>query len=426
MVFKRFAALLTAVLLCSLMCLTASAEEWEGEDFSFTVPEKYLYIFTPSVPEDDPSWTMAGLGDASSILEEYQTMSIIAGFYAEDGSSFKIQKQTNRTTESVYTLRGMSEEEKAEFLDKELPRSDGEGASVEKTLFDVDGQPFYRVQLDQKTENGEVHELVYGTVINGHTLNFDIYSGEGEIPPEQAGLLEEAVRSVKFTQILEKPQPVKTNLALVIGVLLALVLLLAAPFVYIPLRERREKKKKAQMAVRLSQFRKTHSDDAAGDPRFINETDCTREAIQAFSRYHAYGKNLVSLLAGGILCAGIFAMAFLFDLTWWIKVLAVGVALFYIYRAISMPSAVEKVQRKVFSRGMSTTARYTFYDDGFRVSGIQSASLFPYFQITEVRRHGHYLYLYYSQDNAYPVDQYGFSLGEFEEFQKFIDEKTSC
>ena len=48
----------------------------------------------------------------------------------------------------------------------------------------------------------------------------------------------------------------------------------------------------------------------------------------------------------------------------------------------------------------------------------------PYFQITDVRRRGQYLYLYYGPDNAYMVDQYGFTQGEFEEFQQFIREKT--
>ena len=53
-----------------------------------------------------------------------------------------------------------------------------------------------------------------------------------------------------------------------------------------------------------------------------------------------------------------------------------------------------------------------------------SASVYPYFQITDVRKHGHYVYLYYGPDNAYMVDQFGFKLGEYEDFLKFISEKT--
>ena len=125
------------------------------------------------------------------------------------------------------------------------------------------------------------------------------------------------------------------------------------------------------------------------------------------------------------MCASVLALAFTFDVTWWMKLAAVAVAVYFLYRAINMGTAVEKVQQKVFGRGVSSTARYTFFDEGFRVAGIQSASVYPYFQITTVRKHGHYLYLYYSQDNAYPVDQFGSTQGEFEEFSRFISEKTA-
>ena len=50
--------------------------------------------------------------------------------------------------------------------------------------------------------------------------------------------------------------------------------------------------------------------------------------------------------------------------------------------------------------------------------------MFPYFQIVNVRKHGHYIYLYYGPENVYMVDQFGFSKGEFSDFVKFISEKT--
>ena len=106
------------------------------------------------------------------------------------------------------------------------------------------------------------------------------------------------------------------------------------------------------------------------------------------------------------------------------KLLAVGIVVYYGYKIFSTPTNIEKVQRKVYDRGTSSTAIYAFYDEAFRVSGVQSASVYPYFQITDVRKHGHYVYLYYGPDNAYMVDQFGFKLGEYEDFLKFISEKT--
>ena len=50
--------------------------------------------------------------------------------------------------------------------------------------------------------------------------------------------------------------------------------------------------------------------------------------------------------------------------------------------------------------------------------------MFPYFQITDIRRHKQHLYLYYGPENAYMVDKNGFSKGSYEEFVKFLAEKT--
>ena len=116
--------------------------------------------------------------------------------------------------------------------------------------------------------------------------------------------------------------------------------------------------------------------------------------------------------------------AFLIDAAWWMKLVAIAIAAYYAYKVIGMAATVEKIQRKVHGRGQSQTAHYTFYPEVFRVSGIQSASVIPYFQLTDLRRKGQYLYLYYGPDNAYMVDQYGFTQGEFEEFVDFIQKSV--
>ena len=105
------------------------------------------------------------------------------------------------------------------------------------------------------------------------------------------------------------------------------------------------------------------------------------------------------------------------------KLAAVAVSGYYAYKLAFMPTSIEKIQRKVYGRGPSQTAHYVFYPEAFRVSGIQAASVVPYFQLTDLRRKGQYLYLYYGPDNAYMVDQYGFTQGEAEEFARFIGEK---
>lgn len=424
---RKLVSVLLAILLCAVCSLAAfaepSGEVWTGDDFTVALPEEIVYTFSLSVPADDPAWVTAGIGDPAAILEEYQEMGVLADFYTEGRKeNVRMLSNENSSAQNMYDLKELTEEQRQSFLDGIQTQNDD--VTLEKEFVDINGQPFYRIQFDGATTVGEIHELQYGTIFNGHTLTF-LVDSETPLTAEQSALVEKFAGTVEITKLLPKPEPDPVNLGLMLTILGVMAVVVLAPVIYLPLRKRRDKKQKAQMAELLSRYRKTHTDENSyGALKFVNETDCTREAVRDFSRYHAYGKNLVSLLLGAALCAMVLLSVFLFDTTWWLKAVGFGITVYYLYRAVSMPRTIEKVQQKVFGRGTSSTARYMFFEDGFRVTGIQSASVFPYFQITSVKRHGHYLYLYYGYDNAYLVDEYGFSMGSFEEFTAFISEKT--
>lgn len=421
---KKAIAWIMALALAGALALAAAAQEWQGADFTFTLPQEVLYTFTRAVPSTDSSWALAGISDPSSTLQEYEDMGVIADCYTLDGLNFKVMEKEGSTAQSLWDLAALSQEELDDFLDN-LVQARSEDISLEKSYLDINGQPFYRVRIDGAGEEGEAHELLIGTLFNGHTLTFDTYDTQ-PLSQEAVALLEQAAASARITQVLEKPEPEPANIALYLGVALLLVLVVLSPLVALPVRSHREKRRKARMAGQLAEYRRRYGDNPpAGEPLFVNETECTKEAVHEFSFYHAYRRGLPSLILGAVICAGALAAAFLFDLTWWLKLLAGGVAVYFLYQLFSMGGRVEKIQRAVFSRGVSSTARLVFYEEGFRVSGIQTAILCPYFQIVGIRRNGHYCYLYYGADNAYLVDQYGFTQGTWEDFLTFIREKTA-
>ena len=420
------AALLALVLLLALP-LSAAAETFSTEDFTIEIPEG-MYQFGPTTSVDDPSWALAGVADPTTKLQTYQDMHGIAELITQDGeTSILIMQNQTDTTESIFSLRDLSEEDKEEFLDGTM-QSKSEDILVEKYYIDVNGQPFYRLRVDGSSEGMEYHEVQYATIINGYSLGFDIYGGDETVTQEQEDMLLGIVESITFSEILEKPETTVTlqDYVVVAAVLVLLVMVILVPVVYVPIRNRKEKRLKAKLAEQLTQYHKDHgtSEKDLGELRFVNSTDCTKEAIHSFSLYQSYVKNLGSLLIGGVLCVAAFIVAFALDAEWWGKLLVVGIVVYYGYKVFSMPHTLEKIQRRVYDRGISSTAHYAFYDEGFRVSGIQSASVFPYFQIVDLRRHGHYLYLYYGPENAYMVDKFTFSLGQYEDFVKFISEKT--
>ena len=420
------AALLALVLLLALP-LSAAAETFSTEDFTIEIPEG-MYQFGPTTSVDDPSWALAGVADPTTKLQTYQDMHGIAELITQDGkTSILIMQNSEDTTQRIFSLRDLSEEELQEFLDGAM-QSKSDDITVDKYYIDINGQPFYRLRVDGSSNGVEYHEVQYATVINGYALGFDIYGGDETVTQEQEDMLLGIVESITFSEILEKPETTITlqDYVVVAAVLVLLVMVILVPVVYVPIRNRKEKRLKAKLAEQLTQYHKDHgtSEKDLGELRFVNSTDCTKEAIHSFSLYQSYVKNLGSLLIGGVLCVAALIVAFALDAEWWGKLLVVGIVVYYGYKVFSMPHTLEKIQRRVYDRGISSTAHYAFYDEGFRVSGIQSASVFPYFQIVDLRRHGHYLYLYYGPENAYMVDKFTFSLGQYEDFVKFISEKT--
>ena len=423
---KWTAALLALVLMLALP-LTATAQTFSYGDYTMEIPDG-MYQFSLSTPLDDPSWALAGIADPQSHLESYSDMHGVAEFISEDGeTSILVQQQESSQTKQIYNLGELSEEEKAQFLDGVM-QSKTDEITIEKEYVDVNGQLFYRLLVDGSYEGEEYHELVYATIVNGYTLGLNLPGGDESITPEQEELMRSIVDSITFTEILPKPENVfdTGTLMTTIAMLVLLVLVILVPVVYFPMRNKRDKRLKAKLAAQLTEYHKTHGDNEViqGEMLFANSTDCTKEAIHDFSMYQCYVKSLGSIVIGVFLCAAALIVSFALNGEWWVKVLAVGVAVYYGYKIFNAPHVMEKTQRRVYDRGISSTAHYAFYDEAFRVSGIQSASVFPYFQITDIRRHKQHLYLYYGPENAYMVDKNGFSKGSYEEFVKFLAEKT--
>lgn len=421
---KRIMSVLMALLLIAAMPAAVSAEPWVGVDFTFEAPEG-LYQLGPNMDENDPGWALAGIGDPASKLEEYREMGVLVNFLSEDGATnITVMQKESKQAEDIFDIRLIGDTEMSSFLDG-LASTENEDVSLSKGWYEnPQGLMFYRLQIDMAGEQ-EMHELIYGTIMNGYALNIDIHTIDAAMSPEQEDMVLDVVDSMKFTNILEKPPE---DISTAFNTLLLLILMLAAvagPLIYVPIKGRRDKKKKAKLAEQLSEFHKTNGKDTAhGDAAFINATDCTREAIRRFSYYQAYVKNIGEVIFGTLLCVVTVCAAFLIDSVWWMKLAAVAVTVYYAYKLIAMPGAVEKIQTKVHSQGMSKTAHYTFYPEVFRVSGIQSANVVPYFQIIDIRKCGQYLYLYYGPDNAYLVDTYGFQQGEARDFEKFIRKKA--
>lgn len=443
MKLKKAGAMFLAWLTVMMVPLSASAKDWESDDFSIEVPDG-LYVFTADTPVSDPSWGLAGISDPAATLKLFQPskdqgMNALVNFVGEGGSpSIILTKKTSEESWNIFNLADISEEEQEEFLG--TLSGAPENFTVQTQLVRTGEIPFVHLAYDstdafaETSEVGEMHERVYGTVLNGYMLTFNATAQGRGITPEEENLLEQVASSMKITHLLTKEEVEAANqippeqLAQTLIILGVFVLLIILSVVFVKMRGKQEKKQKKEMADRLSAYHREHPSgtEIQGDLLFANVTECSDEALRTFSVYHAYVKNLPSMLFGIAMGVALLVLILISNSEWWMILLAVALIVYQGYKIVTASSAVEKVQRKIYGQGREKKARYAFYGEAFRVSGIQSAMAYPYFQITDIRRHKNYIYLYYGPDNAYIIELNGFAAGGGDRFPDFIKSRTAA
>lgn len=441
---------------------TAGAVTWkpEAEQFShfeLTLPEGYRLI-TEETPLDDPVWTDLAIENPTEVRNAFSQdadkggMNAVAVIYSPDGSAqYFVQCKVSEESAKIHNFGEASQEEQQAFLDQ-FTQVDEEAAAeqdftIQAELYDQGEQMFFHLTLDgtvaeQAADNGlpnpnddsgkEIHEQIYGTILNGYLLAIDTYEVGGEISPEAAGALQEITNSIRITARYGKEEWAEMNklsmddlLAPILMVLILVVMIVGA-VVASRIIGKRDKEKKRVMAERISAFHQEHKNNVAeGILCFVNMTDCNQEAVHKFSIYHAYIKNLAGFVVGFTMGLLLLVVTLLTEGGWVMILISLAVLIYYVYKLFTASTTVERVQRKIYGAGTTTKAKYFFYDNMFRVSGIQASMIYPYFHISSVRETKEYLYLYYGPDNAYILSKEGFTTGEVRAFLDFMRKKRT-
>jgi hypothetical protein len=100
--------------------------------------------------------------------------------------------------------------------------------------------------------------------------------------------------------------------------------------------------------------------------------------------------------------------------------IAVGVVAVFIYQYYSQTDKAITREIKAYKSNKSSEAVFTFYDDYYTLSGIQSSSKYPYIQVTEIKEYKEYVYIYLGSEKAHYLNKDGFEHGitEFNSFMK--------
>lgn len=443
---KRIPSLLCAVMLV-IGCVApsfAAGTTYTIDEMNLTVelPDD-LYVFEQSdfnVLNPHPDLEKAGFTDVQDQLKLMQDYNIYLTAVSQDQQlQINLAKKESSTTQSVFDLSTLTDEEFEQFLDT-MREEDGQQDETLKEYTverynDQPERPFFQIRLKvDSEETGEMEELCYVTVVNGFSVTVDGVA-KGSMTQEQADLLKTIADSVHITEVQEKPE-IKLDGEALISLLFPLLLIVVLIVVGIVLRIRRGRalKERRRLADMLSDYRRTQKKleeeaAAAGTPLeepqalLRNTTAYNEEVAHAFVRFHFSRRRLGLMIGYGLFALLILAAVFLVDAEWYMKLIFFAAAVFLVVWMCLMPGKLFNNVMATFKKSRVKENEYTFREDDFRIAGIQSASVYPYFQITRAYETGKYFYLYFGEEQAYYIAKDGFTVGDADGLRELLKRK---
>lgn len=417
-ILSCFAALVLAL---ALPVLTVFAAEQNyiipGTKTQVTLPEN-CFILGPEISVLEKIWEEAGVENIAEVQTIYNELDVCAHF-VKDGTGVYVSVKETQQTGYYYNLAELKTETVQELAD--IYGADGTMLEADSAVYDTADVPF--ITVDMKTlsqnEDEQFYELIYFTIVNGQSVTFRV-TGNEPITEAQREFILNITDSFRVLEFIPKEDPVNPLVSW--AVLLAVVALVAALIFISRYSKKLQKKKNKELADKLVAFRDSdHSD--LGELLFVNETEHTPVAITRFSKFQAYRKDpLKAVLSIGITVLAT-AVSIVSNSPWWLTLILGVLMMWCIYKFLTGAGNIEKAITKVFSGMRSTKAHYEFYENEFFISGMQTKTNYPYFRITETRRNGDCLYIYFGEGTTYFIDKFGFVKGNIEELEKFINSK---
>lgn len=439
---KKYVSMALALLLVLGLTLACPAAEElrtvEELGMTLRVPQG-LTAYGQDTPSGDPALAAAGISEEEwyRTLGDMRKNNVYLVLMAEDGFSITVTKKENSNTQDVYSLSLLDDTEIDKLLEELRHPQEGE-LTGEASRYDGGTVPFLWSSVSGSVQGKQIWETCTVTIVNGFSVTIDMYSEEGAFTEQQQAWLRQVTDSVSFLELKEKPVQefdAASVFALLIPIAL-LILIVLLPLAVVSVNKRREKRQRLRLGEKLSEYRRRQlererqakeKNEPLEEPKplFQNRTECSTQAVRRYCDFTILRKQLGIILFYGVLVLLCFAGAVFIQTEWWLRLILVGVGIFLTVRVVNMPGKLFETEEHVYRKAKSRVCLYAFREEDFRVSGIQSSSVYPYFQITAAYETKDFFYLYFGSQRAYLVAKEGFSNGaaDMEQFRAHLQKK---
>ncbi len=393
-----------------------------------TLPEDTI-VLTADTPNYDDAWREAKIADPSAEKKNMKDMGVQGILYdPSTGSTVRVLSKRSSDSEEIFHLSLLNEEELDSYFDAVFNSGD-ENTSYTIEKYEHKEIPFYRLDLKLSREGIHYSEIVYGTIANGYSISFDMFETNVTDPLDET-FIKELVNSTHFTELQDKSEVERQEkiaiayLSTVIGIFVILIV------VSIVLRKRSVKKQnrlKKQKSEALSRFfiaeRQKEEQNIKDTPLFGNRTKYSEEVIKNFYLYdHVFKKLKLWIITSIILL--LLLISFYRSGSIYVCIIAIGVVAVFVYQYYAQAEKAINREVKAYKSHKSSEAIFTFYENYYTLSGIQSSSKYPYLQVTEIKEYKDFIYIYLGTDRAHYLHKDGFDHG-LEEFKSFMKERMN-
>ena len=407
----------------------AKVHSFQNLSMEVTLKEDTL-LLTSETPSNDPLWAEAKISDPSAEIKTMKQMGVQALLY-DPSTATTVRVLSKQTTDSrkIFHLSLLSKEELTTFLNSLFTAPD-ENTTYSMEQYPQSEIPFYHLSIQVAKAGTEYSEVIYGTIANGYSISYDSYVTNSQEPMNEA-FLKELVADTHFTEFQDKAEVEREQRSATTTLIIAFAVLLGIIIVWIIIRRRinqKQKLVKKQKSEALAHFftvqRQREEQEIKDVSVFINRTTYSEEVIKTFYTYNLLWKHLKLWIVTAIVFL-VFLVSFYTSNSIWICIIAIVALIVFIYVQYFQAEKVIIRETKAYKSNKSNQAVFTFYDDYYTLSGLQSSSKYPYLQITEVKEYKDYIYLYLGSDRAHYLKKDGFDQ-DVPKFLNYIKEHSKA
>ncbi len=428
---KNNIMLILLVLLVSLLFpsagVQAKVQNFESLFMEVNTPEDTIVV-AADTPNEDELWSKIGVmnpKEEKKVLNQMGVRAIL--FDPNTRSSIKLIQKSSEKSSEIFNLSLISEEERQDFLDNLFPSPD-DSTTLHVAPYSQPEQPFFRIELVMKRENIEATEIIYGTVVNGYVMYYDLYKENAPGPLDES-YIKALVEGTHFTKFLDKAEIEQQGRQSAILLAVGTGIIAAIAIIFVMLSSRRNKKNAAVRKERTAALSRFYQDQKIKDEQkikdpvlYTNRTVYSEEVIKHFCLYNTVFHHIKTWITTAVAYLLLLVLSYHSNQAW-IGYIISSLAVFFL--VLTQSFQIEKAAKKImkaYEHQKSKEATVQFYEDYYILSGIQSSGKNPYVQITEYKEYKNYIYLYLGSDRALYLNKEGFDQN-LAEFKKFILDK---